>query len=60
MNNCITTPQNSIRELTTRERLVNKKVRLEEDLRKVNDALEAIERNPDIMIICDAIQTGLY
>lgn len=47
------TPIGMIKQATIEERLINKKSRLEYELKEVNEALEALQANPEITrVLC--------
>lgn len=47
------TPVGMLKQATIEERLINKKSRLEHELKEVNEALEALQANPEITkVLC--------
>lgn len=60
LNACGPADAQALRPLTLRESLANRKYQLESQLTDVNEALAALEANPDIETVLNLVQKANY
>lgn len=57
-NTCLDTPKILANDVLTQ--LKQKQARLQYDLHKTTEAIEALEANPDLIKVLNAVQGGMY